>query len=234
MATLLMKEVGGTDTNVITGTAPNDTSYGQNWAIFGAMGEYTRTGGLIQTNGSNCAGLLGGIGGYSDLEIRATGIDMNDVPSTGDQISLAFLDVNTGSPKGYEVFFDPRRGATSNKAGLDRLDPTTTSLADTVESTWSWTAGDTVDMYLRFNGSTVTGRIVQSSQSLDETFTVGDTTYPFGVSTDQLQYLRFRSTHNTITIASFELWNMAAAGGPSKIIGTGSKLIGTPTKLIGI
>lgn len=235
MATLVAKEVGGSDSSNLTSSLPNDTDFGVNWAGWGAHGSPTRDGSEIQSS-SNTSSVTLNIGSLSltDVEIRVTGLDMKGVTSAGEAFYMYLVDATSGSLNGYELRYDPNRATTSQKFWLRRLDAGSgTELDNTVESGWSATSGETLDLYLRFDESTVTARAVQSAQSLDETLSAADTTFNFGTGAGEIDqvYISFRDT--LLVAATFEVWDMTASG-PTKLLGSATKLLGGSGSLFGI
>lgn len=212
MATLKAKETGGSDSSNLSSSLPNDTDFSVNWEVFGSNTSYTRDSARIDAP-ANLSGICLNIGslGLSDVEIRVTGFDM--VGTSGNTgIYLEMLDTNSGgSENGYGCRFQPNRAATSAKWKLHRSDSgTDTDLDNTAESGWSNTSGETVDIYMRFDGSTATARCVQSAQSLDDTLSASDSTYAFGTGASQIDHIVVFSNSTNFFMATIELWDMSA------------------------
>lgn len=234
MATLKAKEVGGSDSSNLSASAPNDTDYGVNFEQYGTETSYTRDSAVIDAPAATSSICIA-INSFSpsDVELRVTGFNIGGAGGAGDGIDIKLIDVNSGtSENGYLLTFEPNRAGNA-KFKIQRSDSgTETDLDNTVETTW--TDSDDVDLYLRFDGSTVTARAVQAAQSLDETLSAADSTYAFGTGAQQIDYAYFRSTDTLVTMDTIEIWDMTSAGLTTILKGGSNIVLNSSGDIVGV
>ncbi len=220
MPTLKAKEIGASDSSSLDGSLPNDTDFGVNWDQFASRTSPTRKNAQIESE-STTSSIVLQIDSLSpvDYEIRVIGFDMQGVTASGDGLGIYFTDVNTGTQNGYRILFEPNRASAAAKFKLQRVDADAlTDLDNSVEAGWSETAGELIDFYLRFDGTTVTARAVQSAQSLDETLSAADSTFAFGTGATDIDYMMVFFKDAAVDAESFELWDMVDAAVSAQVI----------------